>query len=182
MKPPIHVPAIVGAPAIKPNVSKCVILAFCFAIGAIIASPSVVLCMVNPITRNFESASDPNTTAAPIANPSIGPYYASVSTAGSVMGGIAGYYIGLKGRRPLARKLFPASKIKRVEDYFEKYGAWAVLIAGFSPVPYKIFTIASGIVRLDTKRFVLASAVGRGVRFFAETSVIMIWGSRYLNS
>ncbi len=113
-------------------------------------------------------------------NPSIGLYYAAVSTLGSVLGGIAGYYIGLKGGRPLALKLFSKNKIERVESYFEKYGAWAVLIAGFSPIPYKIFTIASGIVRLDVKRFIIASAIGRSARFFAEAAVIMIWGEQLL--
>lgn len=111
---------------------------------------------------------------------SLGLYYASISTAGSVLGGIAGYYIGLKGGRPLARRLFSEGKVKRVEDYFERYGAWAVLIAAFTPIPYKVFTIASGIVRLDLKRFVLASAIGRGARFFAEATVIMIWGEQIL--
>ncbi|MGH9879618.1 MAG: YqaA family protein, partial [Nitrososphaerales archaeon] len=112
--------------------------------------------------------------------PSLGLYYASVSTIGSVLGGIAGYYIGLKGGRPLARKLFSESKIKRVESYFEKYGAWAVLIAAFTPIPYKVFTIASGIVRLDLKRFTIASVIGRGARFFAEAIVIMVWGEQLL--
>jgi undecaprenyl-diphosphatase len=110
----------------------------------------------------------------------LGLYYASVSTLGSVLGGIAGYYIGLKGGRPLARRVFSENKLKRVEDYFEKYGAWSVLIAAFTPIPYKVFTITSGIVRLDLKRFVLASAIGRGARFFGEAAVIMIWGEQML--
>lgn len=113
-------------------------------------------------------------------NPSLGLYYASVSTIGSVLGGIAGYYIGLKGGRPVALKLFSENKINRVENYFERYGAWAVLIAGFSPIPYKIFTIASGIVRLDVKCFIVASAIGRASRFFAEAAIIMIWGEQIL--
>jgi len=113
-------------------------------------------------------------------NPSLGLYYASISTIGSVLGGIAGYFLGLKGGRPLALRLFSENKVKRVEDYFERYGAWAVLVAGFSPIPYKIFTIASGIVRLDLKRFILASAIGRVGRFFAEAAVIMIWGEQIL--
>ena len=112
--------------------------------------------------------------------PQLGLYYASVSTAGSILGGIAGYYIGLKGGRPLARRLFSESKLKRVEDYFEKYGAWSVLIAAFTPIPYKVFTIASGIVRLDLKRFILASTIGRGARFFGEAAVIMVWGEQIL--
>jgi len=111
---------------------------------------------------------------------SLGLYYASISTAGSILGGIAGYYIGLKGGRPLALRFFSEGMVKRVEDYFERYGAWAVLIAAFTPIPYKVFTIASGIVRLDLKRFVLASAIGRGARFFAEAIVIMIWGEQIL--
>ncbi len=113
-------------------------------------------------------------------NPSLGLYYASISTIGSVLGGIAGYFLGLKGGRPLALRLFSENKVKRVEGYFERYGAWAVLVAGFSPIPYKIFTIASGIVRLDLKRFILASAIGRAGRFFAEAAVIMIWGEQIL--
>jgi undecaprenyl-diphosphatase len=114
-------------------------------------------------------------------NPSLGLYYASISTIGSVLGGIAGYFLGLKGGRPLALRLFSEAKVKRVEGYFEKYGAWAVLIAGFSPIPYKIFTIASGVVRLDVKRFIVASAIGRASRFFAEAVVIMVWGEQIVN-
>lgn len=114
-------------------------------------------------------------------NPSLGLYYASISTIGSVLGGIAGYFLGLKGGRPLALRLFSEKRVKRVEGYFEKYGAWAVLIAGFSPIPYKIFTIASGVVRLDIKRFIVASAIGRASRFFAEAVVIMVWGEQIVN-
>ncbi|MGH9910640.1 MAG: YqaA family protein, partial [Nitrososphaerales archaeon] len=98
----------------------------------------------------------------------------------SVLGGIAGYFIGLKGGRPLATRLFSEKRVKRVEGYFEKYGAWAVLIAGFSPIPYKVFTIASGIVKLDLKKFIIASAIGRASRFFAEAIVIMIWGEEII--
>lgn len=116
-----------------------------------------------------------------LLNPSLGLYYASITTIGSVLGGIAGYYIGLKGGRPLAVRLFSERRMKRMEGYFARYGAWAVLIAGFSPIPYKVFTIASGIARLDLRRFILASAIGRGARFFAETIIIMIWGEQILD-
>jgi len=115
-----------------------------------------------------------------IFNPALALYYAAISSIGSVLGGIAGYFIGLKGGRPIAARLFSEKKVRRVESYFEKYGAWAVLIAGFSPIPYKIFTIASGIVRLDLKKFIIASAIGRGSRFFAEAIIIMIWGEQII--
>lgn len=116
-----------------------------------------------------------------IFNPALAPYYAAISSIGSVSGGIAGYFIGLKGGRPLATRLFSEKRVRRVERYFEKYGAWAVLIAGFSPIPYKIFTIASGIVKLDLKKFIIASAIGRGSRFFAEAIIIMVWGEQIIN-
>jgi undecaprenyl-diphosphatase len=115
-----------------------------------------------------------------LLNPSLGLYYASISTIGSVLGGIAGYFIGFKGGRRIALKLFSENKVRKVEDYFERYGAWAVFIAAFSPIPYKVFTIASGIVRLDKKRFIIASAIGRASRFFAESILIMLWGEQII--
>jgi undecaprenyl-diphosphatase len=116
-----------------------------------------------------------------LVNPSSGLYYATVAAVGSVLGGIAGYFIGLKGGRPIALRLFSENRIRRVESYFDRYGAWAVLIAAFSPIPYKVFTIASGMVKLDIKRFVVASAIGRASRFFAEAIVIMIWGEQIID-
>ncbi len=115
-----------------------------------------------------------------LLNPTLGLYYAAISTAGSVLGGIAGYYIGLKGGRPLARRFFSEKRLDRVDRYFKEYGSWAVLIAAFTPIPYKVFTITAGIARHDLKRFVLASAVGRGGRFFAEGAVLMLWGEQIL--
>jgi membrane protein YqaA with SNARE-associated domain len=115
-----------------------------------------------------------------LLNPALGLYYAAVSTAGSVLGGIAGYYIGLKGGRPLAGRFFSGKMLDRVDQYFKEYGSWAVLIAAFTPVPYKVFTITAGIARHDLKRFVLASAVGRGGRFLAEGVILMLWGEQLL--
>jgi len=58
---------------------------------------------------------------------------------------------------------------------FAKWGFWAVLVAGFSPIPYKVFTISAGALSMNLPLFMLASAVGRGARFFVVAGLVM-WG------
>ena len=103
-------------------------------------------------------------------------WYALVCTVGSVLGGIFGYFLGFRGGRPMLEKLASGKKIRRAEAYYARYGAWAVAVAGFTLVPYKIFTITSGMLKMDLKKFVLASCLSRGARFFLEAMLIMIWG------
>jgi len=89
-----------------------------------------------------------------------------VCTVGSVSGAIAGWFIGRWGGRPILDKLFQSEKIQQVERLYDRYGVWAVLIAAFTPIPYKVFTIASGVFRLNIVGFTVASVIGRGARFF----------------
>ncbi len=119
--------------------------------------------------------------ALALANPALALYYATIATIGSVLGGVAGYYIGLKGGRRVARRIFSEHMLERADDYFKEYGVWAVLIAAFSPIPYKVFTIASGIFRLNLRGFIVASMIGRGARFYAEAVLIMLWGEQILS-
>ena len=60
-------------------------------------------------------------------------------------------------------------------DWFAQYGVWVVFIAGFSPIPYKVFTISAGVLNMAFFPFLLASAVGRGARFFLVAG-LMRWG------
>ena len=99
-----------------------------------------------------------------LANPSLALGYATICLAGSVLGGMFGYLLGLKGGRPLFLKLFSEQKFRVVEHYFQKYDVWAVGIAAFTPIPYKVFTIAAGVFHLNFRRFVLTSIAGRGGR------------------
>ena len=103
-------------------------------------------------------------------------WYASVCTAGSVLGGMFGYGIGLKGGRPLLLRLFSHDKVKVVEDYYNRYDVWAVGIAGLTPIPYKVFTIAGGVCAINFPRFVAASVASRGLRFFAEGLLFWFFG------
>ena len=102
--------------------------------------------------------------------------FAAVATAGSLAGGILGYLIGDKGGRPLLQRFFKPEKVALVQGYYRRYDVWAVGIAGFTPIPYKLFSISAGAFRLDLKRFVLASILGRGGRFFLVGLAILIFG------
>jgi undecaprenyl-diphosphatase len=87
-----------------------------------------------------------------------------VATVGSVIGAVIGYVLGLKLGRPAAERLFK-KHIPKVEKWYDKYGVWAVFIAAFSPIPFKVFTWTSGIFELDFKKFLIASIVGRVLQF-----------------
>ncbi len=117
--------------------------------------------------------------AMDIANPKNALYYAFVCTVASVLGGGVGYGIGYWGGRPAFNWMFRKGgkeKFEAVEKLYQKYDFIAVILAGFTPIPYKVFTIASGILNMNFWKFMLASFVGRGARFFIVSIVLMIFG------
>jgi len=124
--------------------------------------------------------------AMDLAKPEKALLYALICTIGSVSGGILGYFIGKYGGRPLFNYLFKkkADKLEAVEKLYEKYGSLAVFFSAFSPIPYNIFTIASGILKMNIFKFIGISCLGRGGRFFLVSTVLMIFGEtikQYLN-
>lgn len=88
-----------------------------------------------------------------------------VATIGSVSGAIIGYKIGEKGGRPVLVWLFDEKKISKVDRLFEKYGVYAVGLAAFSPLPFKIFTISAGVARMRIPPFILVSIPCRFLQF-----------------
>ncbi len=107
--------------------------------------------------------------------------FATVTTVTSLAGGIAGYAIGyylLEAIEPWLHKMgyWPAYLSGR--QWFDEWGVWAVFVAGFSPIPYKIFTISAGAAVLNFPGFVVASAIGRGARFFLVAGLIVAGGQR----
>jgi len=95
--------------------------------------------------------------------------FATLTTIASVLGGIAGYFIGVWAvdwLHPVIVDWGYAEKFSQVKDLFNRWGIWAVLAAGFSPIPYKLFTISAGLLSMAFVPFIIASAIGRGLRFF----------------
>ena len=113
-----------------------------------------------------------------VASPDRALWYGFVCSLGSVLGGMLGYGIGLYGGRPLLYRFFNTTRIHAVERLYDRYNAWATGIAGLTPIPYKVFTIAGGVFKISFRTFVLASVGSRGLRFMAEGVALYLWGDR----
>lgn len=116
--------------------------------------------------------------AMDLAKPEKALYYATVCTIASAVGGIIGYLIGKFGGRPVFNFLFRKNrdKLDTVEKMYNEYGSFAVFFSAFTPIPYKVFTIASGILDMNFFKFLIASFFGRGARFFLVSIVLMFFG------
>ena len=104
--------------------------------------------------------------------------YAFIAMLFSVIGGVAGYLIGYGAFESIRPWLADSSYWTAYEtsrDWFDRYGIWVVFVAGFSPIPYKVFTIAAGAAALNFPVFLVASALGRGARFFLVAG-LLVWG------
>ena len=106
--------------------------------------------------------------------------FALICSVGSVAGGLAGYLIGWllmdSLGRPIIELYNAQAAYAEVEQRFVAHGGWAVAIAGFTPIPYKVFTIAAGAAQLSLSSFVLASVVSRSARFFLVSCLIYYYG------
>ncbi|OGK31206.1 hypothetical protein A3F29_01785 [Candidatus Roizmanbacteria bacterium RIFCSPHIGHO2_12_FULL_33_9] len=120
----------------------------------------------------------PDVIMIPLAliNPAFAIFYGIITTISSVIGGMFGYFIGLKGGKPLVNKFISEEKLYKVKLYYNQYDVWAIIIAGLTPIPYKLFTISAGLFDLKFTRFVIASLIGRGSRFLTVGTLIFFFG------
>ena len=104
-----------------------------------------------------------------ISNPRKAYYFAMLTTIFSVLGGVIGYLIGIYFADLFLSTLgwmFDKKSVETTTEWMAEWGVMVVLISGFSPIPYKIFTVASGVTGLTFIPFLIASFLGRGMRFF----------------
>ncbi len=103
------------------------------------------------------------------ARPGYWSRFALITTAASVLGGVAGYLIGylaLDLVEPLLLEAGYTHRFEQAQTWFNEWGVWVVFVAGFSPIPYKLFTLSAGALAMAFLPFLIASFVGRGARFF----------------
>jgi len=109
-------------------------------------------------------------------------YYSLICTAGSVVGGLLGYLIGFQFYDLVGVKLVDfyhaQHQFALVESFYRQYGFFAVFTAGFTPIPYKVFTIVAGVFKMNVASFAIASAFGRGGRFLLEGFLIFKFGEQ----
>ena len=122
----------------------------------------------------------PDVMLAPmaLAKPERAWRFAIVTTLASVLGGLLGYLIGqfaFAWVEPILQQTGYWDAYLTASDWFQRWGFWAVLLAGFTPIPYKVFTIAAGAFGMGLIPFVLGSTFGRGGRFFLVAAA-MRWG------
>ena len=109
-------------------------------------------------------------------------WYATVSTVASVLGGAAGYLIGW-GLWELVSAFFfkyipgfTPEVFQKVSGLYDQYDFWIVFAAAFTPIPYKVFTITAGVAQISLPMFFIASAIGRGGRFFLVAALLWKFG------
>jgi membrane protein YqaA with SNARE-associated domain len=103
---------------------------------------------------------------------------AALTTVTSVLGGLLGYLIGytaLEAITPLLHRVGYWEHFETAHDWFARYGFWAIFAAGFTPIPYKVFTIAAGAAHMSLLPFTLGSFVGRGARYLLVAGLVR-WG------
>lgn len=123
----------------------------------------------------------PDVMLAPmcLAHPQRAWYYALVAAVSSALGGLAGYLLGYwlfdVAVLPAIELLGYQEKFELIKQWFERWDVWVVFLAGFSPIPYKLFTVTAGMMQMALLPFMLASIISRSARFFL-VAALMKWG------
>lgn len=125
----------------------------------------------------------PDVLLAPmvLAKPEKAWKLASLTTISSIAGGVVGYILGFMmfepWIQPIILELGYQARFDIAINWFKEWGVWVVFIAGFSPIPYKLFTVSAGFLHMAFIPFLIASAIGRGMRFFIVAGLIY-WGGK----
>jgi membrane protein YqaA with SNARE-associated domain len=106
-------------------------------------------------------------------------HYAALATFFSVLGAAFGYLLGYALWEPVVQPFISTmgyeGKMAIARQWFDEWGIWVIFIASFTPIPYKVFTVTAGLLQMAFLPFLLISLVGRGLRFFL-VSGLMVWG------
>jgi membrane protein YqaA with SNARE-associated domain len=130
----------------------------------------------------FPIPPDPLLVALALGKPKRALWFAAVCALGSVLGGLAGYAIGW-GIWQVVEPYFFAyvpgvtpEAFLGVQRLYDRYDFWAIFAAGFTPIPYKVFTLSAGVFSISLPIFLFASTVSRSARFFLVAGLIYAYG------
>lgn len=123
---------------------------------------------------------DPFLIAMGASRPRKALFYAMVASVSSVVGGTIGYFLGLwfwdSTKEFFFEFVFTVENFKEVTQLFTDNAFWAVFVAGFTPIPYKVFAIAAGVANINLGVFVVASLISRSLRFLLIGGLLYVWG------
>lgn len=108
--------------------------------------------------------------------------YAAIALGSSVLGGVIGYVIGFYFMELIGQAIVDFyhfdDEILKIEQWYNEYSAWAVAVAGLTPIPYKVCTLTAGMFSISFPVFIIASTLSRGLRFFAVAGLIYVFGEK----
>jgi membrane protein YqaA with SNARE-associated domain len=109
--------------------------------------------------------------------------YATLATLGSIAGCLALYFVGRRGGEALLRRRFSGGNVERASALMRKYGAMALIVPALlpPPAPFKIFVLMGGVANIPLQTFIWSIAFGRGVRYFGEGVLAVMYGQQALD-
>lgn len=123
---------------------------------------------------------DPLLMALSLSKPRRALSYALVASVFSVVGGLLGYAIGLWAYEAIGSRIIAAFHAQEtflsLQTRFNEYTFWAIMAAGLTPLPFKVFTIAAGACSVSLGPFLVGAIVSRSARFFAVAGLIRVFG------
>ena len=129
---------------------------------------------------SFPQVNDLLIIVASAKHPELMPYYAGMSVLGSLIGCFALYFVARRGGEAMLRKRFKGRQLDRAFGLYQKFGLLAVIVPSLlpPPVPFKVFVLLAGAAGVSPLKFGLAILVGRGIRYFGEGYLAVVYGDR----
>lgn len=129
---------------------------------------------------SFPQVNDLLIIVASAKHPELMPYYAGMSVLGSLIGCFALYFVARRGGESMLRKRFKGRQLDRAFGLYQRFGLLAVIVPSLlpPPVPFKVFVLLAGAAGVSPLKFGLAILVGRGIRYFGEGYLAVLYGER----
>lgn len=139
-----------------------------------------VIALLDSSFLSFPQVNDILIILLSTTHPSRMPYYAAMTTLGSLVGCFMLYAVARRGGDAFLRKRMTGPFVDRALTLYQKYGLMAVIVPALlpPPVPFKLFVLLAGAAAVSPVRFGLAVLIGRGIRYFGQGYLAVLYGER----